>query len=84
MEMVRLRGGTYYTWIHGHLVVLFHIKGNRCSLYIDGSFKGRAPFHYTKAKIHRMKQNKKHDMLYYKGNNIWEEGRKGVLVHVKA
>lgn len=82
--MVRLRGGTYYTWIQGHLIVLFHIRCNESRLYIDGSFKGRVPFQYTKAKIQRLQHHDRRKGLHYNGCNIWQEGQRGLFVHVRV
>lgn len=80
--MVRLRGGNYYTFLHGHTIKLVYLKNNVCELHIDEKYLGLCSFQYIKRQINNLEERRKRKKIVYKGTNLWEEAKSGTVVNI--
>jgi hypothetical protein len=62
--VIQTRPNIYVGHINGKLIKLIYRGNDKADLYIDGKFKGIAPFTYTKNKVEELERTKRSIDLY--------------------
>jgi hypothetical protein len=62
--VIKTRPNIYVGYINGKHIKLVYRGNDKADLYIDGEFKGIAPFTYTKNKVEELEGAKKKVDLY--------------------